>query len=111
MSEHPPELASSGGITTAREPAASGAREVEARRFEPGSVIDGRFEVEAVLGRGGMGYVLAARHRELDERVAVKLLLPNKSGGAARQSPLREAQNAAKIKSEHSVRILDRSEE
>src|ERR1041385_1681636 len=92
--------ASSGAPAMDEEPSERG-------RFAPGSVIDGRFEVEAVLGRGGMGYVLAARHRDLDERVAVKLLLPNKSGGAARQRMLREAQNAAKIKSEHSVRILD----
>lgn len=81
--------------------------EPERLRFAPGSVIDGRFEVEAVLGRGGMGYVLAARHRDLDERVAIKLLLPHKADGAARERMLREAQNAAKIKSEHSVRIRD----
>src|SRR5215471_10341279 len=72
-----------------------------------GTVIDDRFVVEEPLGRGGMGYVLAARHRELDERVAIKLLLPDKADAAARKRMLREAQNAVKIKSEHSVRILD----
>jgi eukaryotic-like serine/threonine-protein kinase len=76
-------------------------------RFAAGSVIDGRFEVEGTLGDGGMGYVLAARHRQLDERVAIKLLLPDKAGGDARERLLREAQNASKIKSEHSVRIYD----
>src|ERR1041384_7218588 len=110
MSE-PPFTTASGDATGPSGAPSIAPGEPERVRFAPGSVIDGRFEVEAVLGRGGMGYVLAARHRDLDERVAVKLLLPNKSGGAARQRMLREAQNAAKIKSEHSVRILDRSEE
>nr|UXE46082.1 serine/threonine-protein kinase PknD [uncultured bacterium] len=107
MSEHPPDPSDSSSVTTASSPARSGARDVDALRFGPGSVIDGRFEVEAVLGRGGMGYVLAARHRELDERVAVKLLLPGEASAGARRRLLQEAQNAVRIRSEHSVRILD----
>jgi hypothetical protein len=74
----------------------------------PGEVLAGKFKVERVLGAGGMGVVVAARHLELDERVAVKFLHPEAllSGeGAARF--VREARAAVKIKSEHVARVID----
>jgi eukaryotic-like serine/threonine-protein kinase len=42
-----------------------------------GRVIDGRYAVEGVLGKGGMGFVLRARHRFTGARVAVKMLHPH----------------------------------
>ncbi|HSR98013.1 MAG TPA: serine/threonine-protein kinase, partial [Kofleriaceae bacterium] len=39
-----------------------------------GRVIDGRYVVEALVGRGGMGVVLAARHKFTGARVAVKMV-------------------------------------
>ncbi|MCZ6892752.1 MAG: protein kinase [Gammaproteobacteria bacterium] len=39
----------------------------------------GRYSIERLLGKGGQGIVLLARDRELDRRVAVKLLKPNES--------------------------------
>jgi tetratricopeptide (TPR) repeat protein len=39
-----------------------------------GRLIDGRYELGTLLGRGGMGQVWLARDRRLDRRVAVKLL-------------------------------------
>src|SRR5687768_10153165 len=41
----------------------------------PGSVL-GRYIVEAVIGRGGMGVVVRARDPELDRAVAIKLVDP-----------------------------------
>src|SRR5262249_37401182 len=35
----------------------------------------GRYRVEKVLGKGGMGFVVAAHHLHLDERVALKFIL------------------------------------
>jgi serine/threonine-protein kinase len=74
----------------------------------PGDVIAGKYRVERILGTGGMGVVLAARHLKLDELVAVKFLL----GEHARNPEvvarfIREAWAAAKIKSDHVVRVLD----
>src|SRR5687767_7921136 len=41
-----------------------------------GDVIAGKYRVERVLGKGGMGVVVAARHTSLRQHVAVKFLLP-----------------------------------
>lgn len=74
----------------------------------PGSVIDDKYELLRVLGRGGMGAVLEARHRAIGERVAVKVMLP--SSHAAPDGParfLREARAAFGISNEHVARVLD----
>ena len=71
-------------------------------------VIAGKYSVEGVLGRGGMGLVLKARHLRLDELVAIKVLhasLLNDESMAARM--LREARAALRLQSEHIVRVMD----
>src|SRR5581483_8144261 len=64
--------------------------------------------VERVLGVGGMGVVVSALHIQLDERVALKFLLPdaleNQEAVARFQC---EARAAVKIKSEHVARVSD----
>jgi serine/threonine-protein kinase len=74
-----------------------------------GEVFAGKYAIEAVVGRGGMGVVLAARHLELDERVAIKLILADEGPKGAEFVArfVREAKLASKIKSEHVVRVLD----
>jgi serine/threonine protein kinase len=75
---------------------------------QPGEILAGKFEVERVLGAGGMGIVVAARHTQLDQRVALKFLLPvacEVPGAVARF--LREGKAAARITSEHVARVMD----
>lgn len=70
-----------------------------------GQVIAGRYVVSGVIGQGGMGIVLAGRHLELGEKVAIKFLHREHSSFADRF--FREARAAARIRSEHVVRIFD----
>src|SRR5579872_7365639 len=42
----------------------------------PGDVLAGKYRVDQVLGVGGMGVVVAATHLQLDQRVALKFMLP-----------------------------------
>jgi serine/threonine-protein kinase len=74
----------------------------------PGDVFAGKYRVERIVGRGGMGLVVAAHHLQLDERVALKFLLPEALvNPEAVARFLREARAAAKIKNEHVARVSD----
>ena len=73
-----------------------------------GAVLAGKYKVERVIGEGGMGVVVEAKHIALDERVAMKFLTAayaTHPEAAARF--LREARAAVKIKSEHVARVSD----
>ena len=73
-----------------------------------GDVLAGKYRVERVLGVGGMGVVVAAHHVHLDERVAIKFLLPHALGSKEAITRFsREARAAARIKSEHVTRVTD----
>jgi serine/threonine-protein kinase len=73
-----------------------------------GDVLAGKYRVEQILGIGGMGMVVAATHLQLEQRVALKFMLPS-----AMESPeasarfLREARAAGKLTSEHVCRVTD----
>ncbi len=76
--------------------------------ISPGDILAEKYQVERVLGSGGMGVVVAARHIHLDERVAIKFLRPEaltNSEAVARFN--QEARVAVKIKSEHVARVID----
>jgi eukaryotic-like serine/threonine-protein kinase len=73
-----------------------------------GDVLAGKFRIERVLGVGGMGMVVSAMHLQLDERVAIKFLLPEALMNAEAVARFgREARAAVKIKSEHVARVTD----
>jgi len=76
--------------------------------IQPGHVLAGKYKVERAIGEGGMGVVVAAQHLRLGALVAIKLLRPElveRPGQIERF--LREARTAARIPSEHVVRVLD----
>lgn len=76
--------------------------------MRPGDVLLGKFRVERVLGRGGMGMVVAVRNVELDELFAMKLMLPETlSNPEAVERFVREARSAARLKGEHVARVYD----
>src|SRR4051812_36033262 len=73
-----------------------------------GETIAGKYCVERVLGKGGMGLVVAARHLQLGKLVAIKLLRPH----ALEQTELvtrfiREGSTLARLRSEHVARVHD----
>jgi serine/threonine-protein kinase len=73
-----------------------------------GDILAGQYRVERVLGIGGMGVVVAAHHIQLDEKVALKFLLPEALGNAEAVARFaREARAAVKIKSEHVARVMN----
>jgi serine/threonine-protein kinase len=74
--------------------------------FAIGERIGGKYRVESVIGEGGMGIVLAARHEALDLRVAVKLLREVGDDRAGARF-LREARLAARLRSAYAVRVHD----
>ena len=87
---------------------------IEARRLEflrPPSHPEmlgrlGRYEVERIVGAGGMGIVLKGHDSELNRPVAIKVLAPHLAhSGAARQRFAREGRAAAAIVHEHVVAI------
>src|SRR5580692_5941948 len=74
----------------------------------PGEILAGKYRLERMLGRGGMGIVVAAHHLQLDEKVALKFLLPEALGNPEAVARfIREARAAVKIKSEHVARVSD----
>jgi serine/threonine protein kinase len=66
---------------------------------EPGSVLEGKYEILRQLGSGGMGEVLLARHLHLDELRVVKVLRRDLAADPDSQRRfLREARLATQVK-------------
>ncbi len=77
--------------------------------IQEGDVIQGKYRVMRVLGRGGMGVVVAAEHLQLRETVALKFLTRRDEGDLKEFQGRfqREARITAKLRGEHVVRTLD----
>ncbi|HMJ15930.1 MAG TPA: serine/threonine-protein kinase [Polyangiaceae bacterium] len=73
-----------------------------------GSLIAGRYRVERLIGRGGMGSVWVGRHLTLKRLVAIKFIHPELVGSeeALRRFDI-EAKAAARLKSRHAVAVYD----
>jgi serine/threonine protein kinase len=68
----------------------------------------GRYDIERVIGSGGMGVVLKAHDAELNRPIAIKLLAPHLAHvGAARERFAREGRAAAAVVHEHVVAIYN----
>lgn len=79
-----------------------------APELAPGDIIAGKFRVEAIIGEGGMAFVMVATHLELDERVALKFIhseFRKQEGVVSRFRA--EARAVARMKGEHVARVMD----
>jgi serine/threonine protein kinase len=73
-----------------------------------GDILASKYRVERVLGQGGMGVVVAARHEQLGFPVALKFMLPAAlHNEAAKERFLREARAAGRLRGEHVARVMD----
>ncbi|HTB71622.1 MAG TPA: protein kinase [Polyangiaceae bacterium] len=73
-----------------------------------GQILAHKYRVERVLGVGGMGVVVAARHMHLDVPVALKFMTDEALAKHELVSRfLREARATARLRGEHVVRVSD----
>ena len=71
-----------------------------------GDVLEGRFRLDALLGRGGMGSVYAAEELRLRRRCALKVLRQDLTGDRDNvERFLREARTIAGLRNRHIVEI------
>lgn len=74
----------------------------------PGQMLLGKYEIVEVLGSGGMGVVVRAKHRQLNRFVALKFIRPELANDPDIVSRFsREARAASRLKSPHANRVLD----
>jgi len=74
------------------------------------AILAPEYEVEAELGRGGMGMVFRARDTRLERVVAIKILRPELASAHAAERFKREAQLLAKLKHQNVVPVYDVNE-
>ena len=73
-----------------------------------GKVLDGQYQIEALLGKGGMGAVYRARHILLGDRVAIKVLPPEmRSNSEWLRRFQREGQAARRFRHHNAVTVYD----
>ncbi|HMJ51465.1 MAG TPA: protein kinase, partial [Polyangiaceae bacterium] len=77
----------------------------------PGTIIAGKYRLDGMIGRGGMGSVWSTMHLGLGQRVAVKLIAKRYAGSReARQRFDLEAKAVAQLRSRYVVQIFDNGE-
>ncbi|HUE82678.1 MAG TPA: serine/threonine-protein kinase [Pyrinomonadaceae bacterium] len=73
-----------------------------------GTVLDGQYQIEALLGKGGMGAVYRARHILLGDRVAIKILPTEVRNNAEWLRRFRrEGQAARRFRHPNAVTVYD----
>jgi len=73
----------------------------------PGTLIDSKYEIISLIGRGGMGAVYKVRHVQLNKEVALKTFLTTSLSDDAWLRFQREAQSIARLNDVNIVKIFD----
>jgi serine/threonine protein kinase len=71
-----------------------------------GTVVDGRYLVQSILGKGGMGAVYKARQTSVERDIALKVILGETSEDLRSRFML-EAKMTSSLQSVHTVTIFD----
>jgi serine/threonine-protein kinase len=83
-----------------------------ARPPQPGDLIADRFELEELVGTGGMSSVFRARDRQLDRRVAIKILHEHYAEDPEYLERFRrEARAVARLSHPNIVTVIDRGDD
>jgi serine/threonine-protein kinase len=78
------------------------------RLFQPGDIVQEKYKIVRLIGRGGMGIVYEAHHELLGHQVALKVVLPEIGANPEILARfMSEARNSAKIESDHVARVMD----
>lgn len=72
-----------------------------------GELIDGRYRLDAEIGRGGMGIVYLARDIPNDRDVAIKAINLDTANALTRQQFAQEAETAARFHHSHIVAVYE----
>jgi CheY-like chemotaxis protein len=74
----------------------------------PGTVLDGRYRIDTLIGGGSFGTVFRARHLELDREVAVKVLATSAGTDPEALARFRrEGSSACRVQHPNAVAVLD----
>jgi eukaryotic-like serine/threonine-protein kinase len=95
-------------LSPRRSPRAPSSASIDGGRFAAGTILDGRYRIVGLLGRGGMGEVYRAEDLKLGEPTALKFLpLSLRQDGAALARLHREVRTARQITHRNVVRVHD----
>jgi serine/threonine protein kinase len=75
-----------------------------------GTILGGRYRIDAVLGFGGMGVVYRARDLKLDYEIALKRIRPDRVSPERRETLRREIILSRKVTHENVCRVYDLAE-
>lgn len=79
---------------------------------QPGDLIADRYELEELVGSGGMSDVFRARDNQLDRRVAIKILHERYAGDPEYLARFRtEARSVARLSHPNIVTVIDRGDD
>ncbi len=74
----------------------------------PGTVIDDRYTISRILGKGGMGSVYVARQHSMDREVAIKIMHHRADGNhLSVQRFFWEVRAARRLESPHTITVFD----